>query len=288
MRGTLGALVHPLTAAAFLDRHWLRVPRVAHGDVDRLGSWAADAAWTDVAALLRRKRDGLRAWPHRGGSGGAQVTAEAAARLLAARGATLSVDGLSFPALDRFRKRLARELGVPARATQCNVYLSPKGGGTKAHFDGHEVFFIQLAGRKRWRYARAVGFPFPPGYAFDGGRFSAVEADGKGLFAGRASVPRRMSTAVLSPGSVLFLPRGTWHVPETLEDSVHVTLGLNVPTFRHLLLERLGRSMMRDSRWREPAASLYLEPGSLPRERARARLAELLSDLERLVKDLDR
>src|SRR5687768_13594500 len=137
--GTLGALVRPLTAAAFLDRHWPRVPLVAHGVVDRLGDWVDHAAWSDPSKLLRGKHAGLRAW--RRGSGGAPVTAEVAERLLASRDVTLTVDAVAFPSLDRFRKRLARELGTPARATQCNVYLSPKGGGTTAHFDSHEVFF---------------------------------------------------------------------------------------------------------------------------------------------------
>ena len=284
--GTLGALMRPLTAAAFLDRHWPRVPLVAHGAVDRLGDWAGHAAWSDPSKLLRGKHDGIRAWPRRV-SGGVRVTAEVAERHLASRDLTLTVDGVAFPALDRFRKRLARELGTPARATQCNVYLSPKGGGTKAHFDSHEVFFLQLSGRKRWRYAEAVGFPFPPGFAFDGGKFTAVEVDGQGLFAGRASLPGRMKSVVLEPGSVLFLPRGYWHAPTTLEDSVHVTLALNVPTFRHLLLEAIGRRMMSDPRWREPAAPLFLNAGSPAQERARAKLAELLGELGPMTEGLD-
>ncbi|HEX7901040.1 MAG TPA: cupin domain-containing protein [Planctomycetota bacterium] len=282
----LGALVRPLTAAQFLDRHWPGVPRVAHGDVGRLGDWVRDPAWSDPSKLLRGTHDGIRVW--RPGAGGARVTADVAERLLASRDATLTVDGVRFPSLDRFRKGLARELGTPARATQCNVYLSPKGGGTTAHFDSHEVFFLQLSGRKRWRYAKAVDFPFPPGFAFDGGTFKAVETDGLGLFAGRApKLPRRMTSVVLAPGSLLFLPRGTWHVPTTLEDSVHVTLALNVPTFRHVLLETIGRRMMGDPRWREPAASLFLNAGSPPQERARAKLAALLRELGPLTAGLD-
>ena len=286
-QGTLGALVHPLTAAAFLDRHWPRVPLVAHGAIDRLGDWVAKDAFADLSKLLRGKHDGIRAWAHRSGrrgSGGARVTVEAAEQLRSSRDVTLSVDGVSFPALDRFRKRLAGELGTPARATQCNVYVSPRGSGTAAHFDSHEVFFLQLAGRKRWRYAKADEFPFPPGFAFDEGKFTAVETDGQGLFAGRApSLPRRMTSKVLSPGSVLFLPRGYWHVPTTLEDSVHLTVGLNVPTFRHLLLERIGQMLMGDPRWREPAASLFLKAGSPSQERARAKLAALLRELRPIV-----
>lgn len=285
-RGTLGALVRPLRAAGFLDRHWLRAPRVAHGALERLGGWAAAPLWKDLRKLLRAKHDGIRSW--RPGAGGDRVTVEEAERLFSSREVTLSVDGISFPSLDRFRRRLARELGTPARATQCNVYLSPKGVGTTAHFDSHEVFFLQLLGRKRWRYARAVEFPFPPGFAFAGGKFTAAETDGDGLFPGAAaSPPRRMASAVLSPGSMLFLPRGYWHAPATLEDSIHVTVGLNVPTFRHLLLEKIGRALIQDARWREPAAALFLPAGSASRERARATLAGLLRELGPMLESVD-
>ena len=53
------------------------------------------------------------------------------------------------PPVARFCRELAAELG---HATQCNAYVTPAGDaqGFDFHHDTHDVFVLQVSGRKRW------------------------------------------------------------------------------------------------------------------------------------------
>ncbi len=88
-------------------------------------------------------------------------------------GATMVLQGLQFtdPRLARTANNLALDLG---HAVQVNAYLSPAAArGLELHFDQHDVFVLQLAGRKRWRVweplerTRLPGAHRPAGAAAD-------------------------------------------------------------------------------------------------------------------------
>ena len=53
------------------------------------------------------------------------------------------------PPVVRFCRELATELG---HQTQCNAYVTPGGNaqGFDFHHDTHDVFVLQVSGRKRW------------------------------------------------------------------------------------------------------------------------------------------
>ena len=70
---------------------------------------------------------------------------------LYADGATMVLQGLQLtdPVLARVANNLALALDHPV---QINAYLSPSAArGLDVHFDFHDVFVLQLEGRKRWR-----------------------------------------------------------------------------------------------------------------------------------------
>ena len=70
---------------------------------------------------------------------------------LHAAGATMVLQGLQLtdPHLARVANNLALALD---HAVQVNAYLSPAAArGLELHFDHHDVFVLQLDGRKRWR-----------------------------------------------------------------------------------------------------------------------------------------
>ncbi len=70
---------------------------------------------------------------------------------LYADGATMVLQGLQLtdPVLGRVANNLALALDHPV---QINAYLSPAAArGLELHFDFHDVFVLQLDGRKRWR-----------------------------------------------------------------------------------------------------------------------------------------
>jgi lysine-specific demethylase/histidyl-hydroxylase NO66 len=113
---------------------------------------------------------------------------------------------------------------------QANAYLTPAGNrGFDAHYDTHDVFVLQVTGRKRWRVHRPV-LTDPVELQPWGGYAEEVGAAADGAPA---------MDVVLDVGDALYLPRGWPHAAEALgERSLHVTLGLRAPT-RYTLVEAL-------------------------------------------------
>lgn len=141
------------------------------------------------------------------------------------RGDTVVLQGLQHtnPALARFATNLALDTDHPV---QINAYLSPADQrGLDIHFDYHDVFVIQLSGSKRWtvwdRLERTV----------DPVRAGATVPNPK---ADELGAPRLELT--LTPGDVLYLPRGFPHAAETThEASDHLTIGLTTITWHRYL-----------------------------------------------------
>ena len=95
-----------------------------------------------------------------------------------------------------------------------NVYLTPPGTqGFAPHYDDVEVFLLQLEGKKHWKLhkSRSEEEKLP---RFSSGNFSQEEVG-----------PPFMEMD-LEPGDLLYLPRGTIHQGNCLEDqhSLHITI----------------------------------------------------------------
>jgi hypothetical protein len=133
------------------------------------------------------------------------------------RGATIVLQGLHLtrPSVGAFCRSLEETLGHPAQA---NAYYTPRAAqGLPVHHDTHDVFVLQVAGKKRWLvYEPALELPLKDQ------RYSE-ELGGPG-----AAVEDR----VLRPGDMLYLPRGWLHEALTSDtDSLHLTIGVNVVTW---------------------------------------------------------
>ena len=144
-------------------------------------------------------------------------------------GATVVLQALhrTWPPVIDFCTRLAAELGHPVQA---NSYVTPPSSrGFSAHYDVHDVFVLQLAGRKHWTiHAPVLADPLrDQGW---GQRSAAVAA---------AAEKPAVIDAVLEPGDALYLPRGWLHAATALgEVSAHLTVGIHVVT-RFALVEAL-------------------------------------------------
>jgi hypothetical protein len=86
--------------------------------------------------------------------------------------------------------------------------------GFAPHYDDVDVFILQVSGYKRWRAYAPRGWHALP--RFSSGNFNESQAD----------LGRKILDHVLAPGDILYLPRGTIHQAEALEDehSLHLTL----------------------------------------------------------------
>jgi len=132
-------------------------------------------------------------------------------------GATLVVNGFEHysPVALRLCAAVHRFRGA---ATAGNAYLSIGGRGTFGrHWDTHDVFALQLIGRKRWQVFAAT-FPLPLGMH----RSETALA---------ACPPEPILDCVLEAGDMLYVPRGWWHhVLPADGPSLHLSIGTYAPT----------------------------------------------------------
>ena len=185
--------------------------------------------------FLRMAKDGTvlpAAKFTRGGGAGASVADQAADdKVLAALadGATLVLQALhrTWPPLVEFGSRLAGELGHPV---QINAYVTPpQSQGFAPHYDVHDVFVLQVAGRKRWRIHPAI---------IEAPLDNQPWEQFREQVSARAAEPPLIDT-VLEPGDSLYLPRGTIHSATAQgETSIHLTVGVH-PVTRYQLVRHL-------------------------------------------------
>ena len=154
---------------------------------------------------------------------------------LFARGATLIFTHLHrrLPALSDLCVALSDEM---SSVVQANVYLTPHGSrGFKPHWDTHDVFVLQIVGRKTWSiYDERHKLPLR------GQQFNK-EAPG----------PLTQSFE-LGPGDMTYIPRGVMHSAESAQGvSLHITVGLMAFTWSDLLIEGIGRAALTDASLRQ-------------------------------------
>lgn len=138
-----------------------------------------------------------------------------------ASGSTIVLQGLHrlWPPLIDFARGMVDDLGHPVQA---NAYISPPTSrGFETHYDVHDVFVLQCAGRKHWTVYEPVHVdPL----------VSQPWTDHRAAIAERVKDQPVIDT-VLSPGDALYLPRGWVHSAEALgATSIHLTIGVSAFT----------------------------------------------------------
>jgi len=183
-------------------------------------------------------------------------------------GATLSV-----PGLHRAWRPLA-ELAGEVESTfnhgvHTNIYLTPRQShGFDPHYDTHEVFVLQISGRKHWKIWDSLvelphqSQPFHPSMY-------------------KPSEP--VLELDLEPGDLLYVPRGVVHTTHTLDEaSLHVTLGISIYTYIEML------TIWLQGLKNHAGVRRGLPPGFLNRAEAKRELTREFSQLvARLSRSLD-
>ncbi|HYP08447.1 MAG TPA: cupin domain-containing protein [Bryobacteraceae bacterium] len=104
---------------------------------------------------------------------------------------------------------------------QVNAYAGWRTShGFDLHWDDHDVFILQVAGRKDWKvYGMTRKYPMARDVE------PTTEKPGTPLWEG-----------MLNDGDLLYIPRGWWHVATPLDEpTLHLTVGVNNPTGSDLL-----------------------------------------------------
>ncbi|WP_410667756.1 cupin domain-containing protein [Amycolatopsis sp. cmx-4-68] len=270
----------------FAARHWGRAPLVRPavgpaGFPDLLDLDGVDELLSRRGLrtpFLRLARDGavLDSSAFTGGGGvgaeiGDQIRDDKVASLFG-EGSTIVLQGLhrTWPPITDFAVALADELGHPVQA---NAYVTPPSSrGFSAHYDVHDVFVLQLAGRKHWTVHAPV---------HEAPLRSQPWAERAEAVAARARDDAPAIDRVLEPGDVMYLPRGWLHSATALGDvSAHLTIGVHVVT-RYALVEALAALVAADERLRTslPLGIDVADPDALAGEleAVRAPLAEALA-----------
>lgn len=167
---------------------------------------------------------------------------------LLASGATLVLQGLEHirPHVADFAAGLAAELG---HRVQANAYLSPPhSAGLAAHTDTHDVFAVQLRGRKLWT------------------------VDG-------------LDEATMPLGDVLYIPAGVRHSARTLDSwSLHLTIGVHAINVGDVLRRAVERVVAAEPALRRPLPIAFAGRG---RGRATMQLRDARTDLIALLSEVD-
>lgn len=232
---SLDKLLEPCPPDEFLQSAWGKTCRYIRG---RRGKFAHLLPWDQLNRILgehrldfprlRLARDGqsLPASSYLKHTGGTRLRT-AIPRLLSdqltkqlRQGATLvldAVDELSPPL-----RELAEALEYLFHEhVQINLYAGwQTARGFDLHFDDHDVFILQVAGRKLWK-VYGMTKPYP-------------------LAQDRSSIEKPVADPVwegtLLDGDLLYIPRGWWHLAEPLaEPTLHLTVGVHNRTGVDLL-----------------------------------------------------
>ena len=156
-------------------------------------------------------------------------------------GATLIVSGAArrFPKIGNLCRRISGELQMRSHA---NLYLSPGSQqGFDAHYDTHDIFVLQISGRKEFRFYHSdIELPF-------------VDAQFNPEHLTAGPVQEAVQEIVhLQPGDSLYIPRGVVHdaVAQGEEPSLHITLGVYPVVARDILQEMIQLAAEADVNFR--------------------------------------
>jgi ribosomal protein L16 Arg81 hydroxylase len=126
----------------------------------------------------------------------------------------------SVPGAEELLRQLESELGLAEGCARMTVWASPKGDGAPTHFDGEDVFSIQLAGSKRFEVAPMTDYAYPVGAQYGPGAapYDEMYAQVREGFPDANGVA--FEAVDMQPGSVLFVPRGTCKRTEAAQEPV--------------------------------------------------------------------
>lgn len=154
-----------------------------------------------------------------------------------AQGATIVVSEVhkKFNSLQKLCIQFSRDFRVRCQA---NAYLSPAGNqGFHSHYDTHDVFVLQVAGRKAFRFYKSeIELPFTQD-TYTPENNTSIEMEDE---------------VELSAGDTLYIPRGIVHdaIADEGEPSLHITLGAFPFVLRDLVQEMVQVAAEQDVAWR--------------------------------------
>ena len=259
---TIESILGPLSAADFLSDYWGKRVLRASGDPARFADLLPWAALNRILNEQTLKAPRARLVKEDILIPDSEYHAAGIASHLS-NGALLSISMMQdfHPAIRDLAAEFERFFH---EVTNVNAYIGfRESKGFEYHWDDHEVFVLQVHGRKRWEVQdRSTAAPLY-----------------RELIMWDAAPGNIIWEGVLEPGDVLYIPRGFWHKAECGDEpSVHLSFGVDVSTGIDLL-QWLARELRASELYRTDLPRF--ESPQARRERSR----QLRSELVKLFSD---
>ena len=253
MVSVLGALLAPESPQRFLREFWPERVFHAHGSPSRLPAPfnAPELSSFSALASCYRGRIGFG----RGAKSPRMIMLpEQNPAHLYELGLSVYLPDLAdyVPGTEPFLRALEAELGIDEFSCHMTVWASPEADGAAMHFDGEDVISVQLAGTKLFEVGkmREYAFPYGPQYGPGGSAYDDMYPQLERGFPDPGNV--EWQGVEMKPGSVLFVPRGTWHRTRAERDSFAISIGIRPPCPVDLVLDQLKSLLLQDPEWRRP------------------------------------
>jgi ribosomal protein L16 Arg81 hydroxylase len=191
---SLANLLKPYSLEEFLERNWTS-KAVYIGNEDNK-KFARLFSWEKLTYLLNFHE--LKYPDIRLALNGKVLDESENANLIkwCQEGATLIINQVHkfIPEIAFFTSEIKYDVGY---GVQVNAYCSwPGQQGFSTHYDTHEVFILQVDGKKQWYvFPDTIKYPLPEQKSAS---FSPPEGEA-------------YLSCILNPGDVLYIPRGHWH-----------------------------------------------------------------------------
>lgn len=270
-------LLAPIGAERFFAEHWQTRMALLPLAADDLAFVRKTVGPLDPARLAGAAREGSQAWLANDFVAHSVFPVDPSnAMRFHEIGATLYFINVPLPALT---DSLADFLGAPRPKVIASLFFTPAGGGAVPHFDKNENFTIQLTGAKRWQVGENPMVPAAPdGYTLGSSVITPALAP---LLAEARRPPEQVVD--LTPGTLLYVPRGTVHHTGAGEPSWSLNLSYSPSMWLDLLRVGLKERLAASPRWR----GMVTGAGGDPAARDANRLPELLAELRALLDDPD-
>ncbi len=258
----LAALLFPRTVAELAESYRRDEPMVVHGQRESLAALRTLPLVESLDALLRTWPEMVQAHlPDVADESHAVSVSPQDARKLFGNGMGLLFDDVHryAPELNQWLEAIRTDVGLSALTLQrCLIYATPADKGTAWHFDQNVNFVLQVHGTKTWWLAPNEHVARPMTRHTIGQRVdSELQSYAKDPML--AEPPTNQREIVLSPGSLLFVPRGVWHATRASTDALSLNFTFSAPTWIDLFTAALRGKLALSRAWRETAAPTSTE-----------------------------
>lgn len=271
----------------FLRDYWTRKTFLARLSEEDFRSLKQELAGFDPVTLISEHKGEVASVWFEDGDGHAQAVDMSPADALKfyQAGMTVFLPDVKTPTIARWQVELARPLARPPRNFLTSLFISKNGNVSGCHFDHIENFTVQLRGWKTWRVMENPHAPLPTvNYS---ARTARPYLEDLWLY-GRRPLPAQANDdaqrVTVTPGSMLYVPRGYWHEVEAGTDSISLLIAFPAYTWLDLVLPSLRTILLRRMEWRENAVYPYDDESW---RTAHHRLSHLFRQLASFLEELD-